>query len=368
MKHQVAIVDANAQHREAVADALLSFYTVHPYDSSVNAITGMLLSPPNLILVGQRVGTSSGATFIKELRRERSLSALPFIFIIDNEDFRTVDLIRDLGITDYLVKPYHRSALINAISKQLNGRIERSWQDLPASQRKALEGSLTAFNSVADEIASGNPLPLRTITESCSAIVDVVNKEEFGFLFHKIKDHDNFTYVHSLRYSTFISLFGKAIGLPKEQQVLIATGGMMHDIGKMTIPRAVLNKEGRLTPSETKLMHSHVTTSQKLLSTNESIPKGVATIVTHHHERLDGSGYPRGLRAPELNQLARMAAIIDVFCALTDRRPYKRALAAHVAFETMATEMQCQLDQELLHRLKEILLDSADTAGAPPPA
>ncbi len=362
-KHLVAIVDTNSRHRDMVAEALLSFYTVHAYANPANAMSGMLLSPPKLILVGQRVGAGNGAHFIRELRREKFLSTAPVIFIIDNEDFRTLDTIRDLGIKDYLVKPYHRSALINAISKQLNGRVEHSWQDLPPTQRKALQGTLSAFNGIADDIANGNPLPYGTVSDSCDAIVEAVNNDELGSLLHQIKDHDNFTYVHSLRFSAFMSLFGKAIGLPKEQQVVIASGGMLHDIGKMTIPRALLNKEGALSPGETKVMRNHVTTSQKLLAASTPIPKGVSTIVGAHHERLDGSGYPCGLAAPALNQLARMAAIIDVFCALTDRRPYKRTAAAHVALETMATEMQHRLDQELLVRFKEILLDSAEIAA-----
>ena len=128
MKHLVAIVDANGQHARMVADALLSFYTVHPYDTSANAISGMYITQPKLILVGQRVGAGSGANFIKDLKKEKPLSGIPVIFIIDNEDYRIVDTMRDFGIKDRLVKPYRRSELINVISKHVNGRVERSWQ------------------------------------------------------------------------------------------------------------------------------------------------------------------------------------------------------------------------------------------------
>jgi HD-GYP domain-containing protein (c-di-GMP phosphodiesterase class II) len=365
MKHLIAIVDANAQHRSMVADALLSFYTVNPYDNSANAISGMLLARPKLILVGHQVGMSSGANFVRDLRKEKMLSEIPVILIVDSQDFRVVDAMRALGINDYLVKPYYRSALINAISKQLNGQVEHSWQDLPVAQRKALDGTLGTFNSIADDIANGTPLSYGAINESCAALVEVVTKEELGSFLHKIKDHDNFTYVHSLRFSTLMSLFGNAIGLPKAQQIQIASGGMLHDIGKMTIPRELLNKQGTLTPSEWKIMRGHVATAQKILATTDAIPKGVSMIVTQHHERLDGSGYPCGLKAPELNELARMAAIIDVFCALTDRRPYRRAVAAHVALETMGIEMRNQLDQDLLFKFREILLETGGVAEEP---
>jgi putative nucleotidyltransferase with HDIG domain len=359
MKHVVAIVDGNAQHRAMVSEALLSFYTVHQYGIAADAISNMLISAPKLILVGERVGAGSGANFIRDLRKEKLFGDVPVIFIVDSEDFRIVDKMRDLGIKDHLVKPYHRSTLINTISKYLNSRVERSWQELPTVQRKALEGTLSAFNSIADDIANGNPLPYGAINDSCVDLVEAVSKGELGVLLGKIKDHDNFTFVHSLRFATLMSLFAGTIGLPKSQQVLVASGGLLHDVGKMTIPRALLNKQGKLTPSEWKIMHSHVSTSEKFLTMADTIPKGVFTIVSHHHERLDGSGYPRGLSSSELNELSRMAAIIDVFCALTDRRPYKRTVQAHVALETMATEMQRHLDQDLLYKFRDILLDTA---------
>lgn len=363
MRHIVAIVDSNASHSAAVAEALASQYAVNCYENMASALAGISVSAPKVILVGHKVG-GNGALFVKDLRKDQFLRNIPVIFIADNEDFRTIDMLRELGIKDWLVKPYSRNALISMIGQHINGRIERSWQDLPVAQRKALETSLTAFNSIADELANGRPLPYHEIADSCSAVVDVVQNKELGALLGQIRDHDNLTYVHSLRFAAMMSLFGSAIGLPREQQVLVASGGMLHDVGMMTIPKNVLHKQGGLSSSEWDLVRNHVSISEKVLATNKAIPKGVATIVSHHHERLDQSGYPRHVPGKELNQLARMAGIIDVFCGLTDRRPYKRPLPPHVALETIATEMSSQLDMDLLYRFKEILLDTVDGEGS----
>ncbi|HIJ63763.1 MAG TPA: HD domain-containing protein [Rhodospirillaceae bacterium] len=358
MQHLISIVDANTQHRQTLAEALKSNYAVQAYDTPVNALAGMNINRPRVILVGQKVGAGSGVNFIRDLRKEQFLGEIPVIFVIDNEDFRIVEQMRETAIKDYLVKPYPRSSLFGAITKHINKSVEQSWAALPSTQRKALEDSLRAFNSIAEQIAAGKPLPFDSVTEPCSAIVDVVAKNEIGPMMHRIKAHDNFTYVHSLRFATLMSLFGKAIGLPKDQQILIASGGMLHDIGKMTIPRDLLTKQGALSPADWKVLRGHVATSVKLLATNENIPKGVMSMVGNHHERIDGSGYPRALPGSEINRLGRMAGIIDVFCALTDRKPYKRTVPAHAALETMATEMKTQLDQTLLHTFKEILLET----------
>jgi putative nucleotidyltransferase with HDIG domain len=358
MKHLVAVIDGNEAHRTAVAEALCSVYSVAIFGDSANAISAMMTRNPGVILVGQRVGTIGGANFIRELRRERALAQIPVIFIIDNEDIRVLDTVRDFGIKNYIVKPYRRSDLVSAISTNINAKVQRTWQTLPPAQRKALEGTISVFNSIAEDIAKNKTISYDAVDKSCLDVVEVINDSGVVQMTHSVKDHDNFTYVHSMRMAAFLALFGKAIGLPKDQQRVLASGGFLHDIGKMKISRALLNKEGRLTREEWDILHNHVAASQRLLVDSE-MPKGVMTIITQHHERLDGTGYPRGLCGREMNQLARMAAVIDIFCALTDRCAYKRALSAEAALDVMADEMSSQIDMNLLVKFREILLDTA---------
>jgi HD-GYP domain-containing protein (c-di-GMP phosphodiesterase class II) len=367
MKHLVTVVDGNEAHRRAVSEALFSYYSVSAFADSANAIGGMLLARPVLILVGQRVGVGSGTNFIRDLRREPVLAPIPVIFIMDSEDIRVFDAMRDCGIKNYIVKPYRRSELINAISGQISAKLQSSWQQLPPIQRKALEGTINSFNMLAERISANREISYEEIDKACADIVDVINKDDFTTMLYSVKDHDNFTYVHSIRMATFTALFGKAIGLSKDQQRVLASGGFLHDVGKMTISRALLNKEGRLNPNEWDILRSHVPTAKKILL-DADVPKGAMTIVTQHHEKLDGTGYPLGLSGKELNQVARMASIIDIFCALTDRRAYRRALSAEVAFDSMAEEMNAHIDISLLRRFREILLDASGfkDMGAPP--
>lgn len=358
MKHAIALVDANPTHRKSVVEALSPLYAVTAYDNGANALAGMHVSKVKVVLVGQKVGASSGISFIKDLKKDSFIADTPIIFIADSEDSRTFDSLRDLGVRIHLVKPYAVSALTGLISRSINRGVEHVWQDLPVAERKALEETLKAFNSVAEDLANGNPVSMDNVNDSCGALVEVIGRDDLGSLLSKIKDHDNLTYVHSLRFAALMALFGKAIGLPKPQQIMVASGGLLHDIGMMSIPKGLLQKDGPLNPNEWKAVKNHVELGRKILAATDAVPKGVQMIVTQHHERLDGSGYPLGLQGAELNELARMAAIIDVFCALTDRRPYRRTFAPHVALETMATQMKNQLDMDLLFKFKDILLNS----------
>jgi HD-GYP domain-containing protein (c-di-GMP phosphodiesterase class II) len=352
-------VDANERHRQAVTEALNPIYRVNAYGDASNAMSGMRATAPQVVLVGQRVGSGIGTNFIKDLRKEGCLADIPVVLIIDSEDIRLLSAIREIGVRDYIVKPYRRIDLLQAIALQINGKVENSWQSLPQKQRKALEGTLNAFNGMIDDLSKGNPISYATVDQSCAAVVEAIGENDVGPIVNSVKEHDNFTYVHSLRVATFLSLFGKAIGLSKDKLILLASGGFLHDVGKLRVPRETLNKVEKLTSADWRLIRGHVALSQRLLAASESIPKAVLTIATQHHERLDGSGYPLALEGKDLNQLTRMAAIIDVFTAMTDRSPYRRTLPAESALELMTTDMGRQLDQELLAKFRSILLDEA---------
>ncbi len=361
VRHLIAVVDANEKHRQTVAEAMAPAYRTNAYGDAANALSGMRQSLPQVVLVGQRVGSGLGTNFIKDLRRESALSNIPIILIIDKEDIRILDAVREMGINKYFVKPYRQIDLIRAVTLKINGEVERSWQSLPQKQRLALEKTLIIFNNILEDLTNGNPISYKAVDHSCAAIVDAINENDVSPVVNRVKDHDNFTFAHSLRMATFLSLFGKGIGLPKDKQILLASGGFLHDVGKLAVPAETLNKAEKLTPAEWKLIRGHVAISQKVLAISENIPKAVMTIATQHHERLDGSGYPLSLESKDLNQLARMASIIDVFTALTDRKPYKRAMLAEDALEMMTTEMSKQLDQGLLAKFRATVLDLAGT-------
>lgn len=126
----------------------------------------------------------------------------------------------------------------------------------------------------------------------------------------------------------------------------------------MSIPHEVLNKPGRLNTAEFEVMKEHVAASVIYLRGCPDLPKGIATIAAQHHEKLDGTGYPFGLTGSKLNRLARMASIIDVFTALTDRRVYKREMEAEAALKLMVDEMTSHLDTKQLGLFRQMLLDA----------
>ena len=117
----------------------------------------------------------------------------------------------------------------------------------------------------------------------------------------------------------------------------LVRGGFLHDIGKVGVPDAILLKPARLTPAEYEVMKQHTTIGERLCGELRSLRR-VRPIVRHHHERLDGSGYPDGLHGDEIPLLAQIIGIVDVFDAITTARPYKPAGSTERAFEELAGE------------------------------
>ncbi len=361
----VAIVDGNQRHREQLSDALLSFYAVQTYGDSTNALMGLGVTRPGLVLIGEYVPPSSGVNFLRAMRCERELGHTPVVFVSDNGDPSVLSAALSAGADDCIIKPYRRSALVKSISAQLNIKVERAWRELPPLARNALQDTLTFYSSIADIFDQSLPIQYGAVAESCAALVDAVTTNEFPAILEGIREHDYITYAHSVRVATLLALFGHSIGLPRPQQILLASGGLLHDVGKISIRHSILNKTEKLTDDEWVIIRSHVPAAVNFLRASPDMPKGIVAIAAQHHERLDGSGYPRGLAGGQLNELARMAAIVDIFSSMTDQRVYKPKMAAEGVLKVMTEEMAGQIDQDLLHRFREVFLDTMPAKPTP---
>jgi HD-GYP domain-containing protein (c-di-GMP phosphodiesterase class II) len=357
-KSLIAIVTADAGEQSWSANCLMSFYRFAAYADSVTAMVGLRACPPGLVLVGADLCSAGGFDFVRALRLDPVLEAVPVLMAVDKDDKATRDSVMQCGANACLVTPYARSTLIATISGLLNHRVERQWRKLPESRRRCLTGTLSVFNEIADKIGNGEPIPYRSVTDACEPLVEAVASNDFRIILDNVRDHDNYSFAHSLRVATYLALFGANLRMSKSEQVVLACGGLLHDVGKMSIPHEVLNKPGQLDADELAVMRGHVDASVRYLLGCPGLPKAMITIAAQHHETLDGSGYPLGLAGRQLNQLTRMASIIDVFSALTDRRVYKPPMDAEVALGIMVDEMGSRLDMRLLAMFREMLLEA----------
>jgi putative two-component system response regulator len=152
-----------------------------------------------------------------------------------------------------------------------------------------------------------------------------------------VEARDASTEGHCQRLAVLAAGLGKRLGLGAPDLESLERGGVLHDVGKIAIPDAILLKTSRLTPAEFERMKQHTIIGDRLCSELRLL-RGVRPIVRHHHERLDGSGYPDGLRGDEVPLLAQIMSVVDVYDALTTTRPYKAAITPARAFDELMAE------------------------------
>lgn len=165
-----------------------------------------------------------------------------------------------------------------------------------------------------------------------------------------IFSHDYYTHTHSIHVKVYALCLGKHMGMSKAKLEALGTSALLHDLGKSKIPKEIINKNGKLTNSEFKKMMNHPSygyeIARKLNITNKNVLSGIR----NHHEKMDGTGYPDGLKKTEISEFARIIAICDVFDALTSKRSYKDPFTSFNALSKMKTEMNNHLDMSILDK------------------
>jgi putative two-component system response regulator len=209
-----------------------------------------------------------------------------------------------------------------------------------------LSDRIKGIEAGADDFLSKpvHPHELRARVVSLSRmkqLIDALDSAESAFmaLALTIEARDPTTNGHCERLAAHAVRLGRAIGVPAEDLDALHRGGYLHDVGKVGVPDSVLLKPGPLTPDEFELMKRHTEIGDALCAPLQSL-RTVRPIVRSHHERLDGSGYPDGLRGDEVPLLSQIVGIVDVYDALTSQRPYRAALEPQTAVDHLIREVE----------------------------
>ena len=356
---QIIVIDNIVGRRQTLARTLKPYYRITECEDSDQAMNEMHKSLPMVALVSERLSPLGGYEFVKTLRHTPGFEQLPVIMVVKRDGKVEREGLEWCGANRVLVWPNHTSTALMMVSSMCNLHVQSRWEALSPQPREALKQTLSVFNAVSESIRQRGCVDITQVGEACTSLVSALRDNHIPVILDAVKEHDDYTYVHCLRVSTFLSMFGHITGMSVDNQILLATGGLLHDIGKINIPYEVLNKPDRLTLDEFGTIKEHVHFTVDILKNSPNIRKPIITIASQHHEKMDGSGYPDGMHASELNELGRIAAIVDVFGALTDRRPYKGAMDPESALNLMLETMSHQLDTRLLTIFRQAMLDAA---------
>ena len=170
-----------------------------------------------------------------------------------------------------------------------------------------------------------------------------------------IESRDPLTQGHSIRLVEYTTLLGERIGLGERELATLRVGSLIHDIGKVAVPDAILLKPGPLSAGERTIMDQHPIIGESICAPLESL-RNALPIIRHHHERMDGSGYPDGLCSDEIPLLARILQVADIYDALTSNRPYRKALSPEEALAHLGREADSGwVDGALIDQFEELI-------------
>ncbi|WP_305075816.1 HD-GYP domain-containing protein [Propionivibrio sp.] len=194
-----------------------------------------------------------------------------------------------------------------------------------------------AVTSMFQEARMGKAIDAGNATKLVEEIADSVTRNPGALIsLARLKTADDYTYLHSVAVCALMIALGRQLKLDEELIRKLGIAGLLHDLGKAMMPMEVLNKPGKLSDDEFRIMKSHPEEGCKLLQDSQGIDDITFDVVLHHHEKTDGSGYPKGLKDKEISLYAKMGAVCDVYDAITSNRPYKAGWCPAESLRRMA--------------------------------
>lgn len=309
---RVLIVDDDALVRETMRDYVEHLgYEVRDTASAEEALEVLGKEAlPDLILLDVRMSGITGIELCRRLKGQESTRLIPVVLLTAERELDSRVAGLAAGADDYFTKPVH--------PRELGARLR----------------ALVRLKRVVEDLEeAGNLITSLALT---------------------IEARDPYTAGHCVRLATMALEFGERLGLSEEELGALRLGGFLHDLGKIAVPDGILLKPGPLTADERRIIQEHPTAGDRLAMPMRTLAL-VRPIIRHHHERVDGHGYPDQLTGKETPLLARVMAIVDVYDALRTQRPYKPAMEETEALRIIDQGARTgQFDPDLVRLFMEI--------------
>jgi len=275
------------------------------------------------------------------------------IFVLDHTSHVCVAQAYALGATLVLAGPVNRSKLLAALSDPADLASAASSETVQSDN--AVETAATAIASMFTSMTSGQPVDVDGARKAGRQIADRIGQHGLSEWLATVRRHHEGTYQHCLLVTGVAVDFGLSLGVGRADLERLYTAAMFHDIGKGRIPLSVLDKPGRLDAEERATIETHPAAGYDFLRGHDGISPEVLDAVRHHHEYLDGSGYPDALCAESIGDVVRILTISDIFAALIEHRSYKPTMPRADAYNILCG-MNGKLEMALIAAFKQVAI------------
>jgi HD-GYP domain-containing protein (c-di-GMP phosphodiesterase class II) len=312
-------------------------------------------NPVSGIVVDINLRSSESVQQVRNKLRGDAYRSMPRLFVLADALHHGSMQAWALGATDTIARPFDPEHILQRIRAAFPDTVTFDATASGKALNRGIAAAQALMVKIFDKLPAGTPLRFSDILEVENKILRAIKQTSLREWLNTVGRHHTDTYRHGLFVTGFAVAFAQHLGMREDDQRRLTRAALLHDVGKAFIPVAILDKPGALTEQEMQVMRMHPRFGYEPLAAEGSFPPEMLDVVLHHHELLDGSGYPDGLKGDQISDIVRLITIVDIYAALVEKRPYRLPFTHARAF-AMMEQMVGKLDYHLLQAFRPVAL------------
>jgi putative nucleotidyltransferase with HDIG domain len=291
-------------------------------------------------------------TVRKKLQAD-AYSQMPRLFVLADALHHASMQAWALGATDTISRPLDASAILQRIRAAFPDSNTFDASESGKTLNRGVAAAHAIFVKIFEKLPSGAPLTFAEVQQAEIKILKAIKHSSIREWLTTVGCHHTDSYRHCLFVTGFAVAFAQHLGMREADQRRLTRAALLHDVGKAFIPLAILDKPGALTDEEKAVIRQHPQLGYDALKAQGDFPPEMLDVILHHHEMLDGSGYPNALSGSQISDIVRLTTVVDIYAALVEKRAYRLPFTHSRAFGIMES-MGDKLDQQLLQAFRPI--------------
>src|SRR3984893_17630919 len=307
------------------------------------------------IVVDINLRSSESVQLVRNKRRTEAYRGMPRLFVLADALHHGSMQAWALGATDTISRPFDAQGILQRIQAAFPDGHGYDETDRGKALNRGVAAAHEVMVKIFNKLPAGVPLKFSDIVEAENKILKAMKHASLRQWLTAVGCHHKDSYRHSLFGTGFAVAFAQQMGMREDDQRRLTRAALLHDVGKAFVPVAILDKPGKLTEEEMAEVRKHPRLGYDALAAQGGFPPEMLDVVLHHHEFLDGSGYPDGLRGDRISDIVRLTTIVDIYSALVEARAYRVPFTHAKAFAIME-QMKDKLDPHLLQAFRPVTL------------
>jgi putative nucleotidyltransferase with HDIG domain len=307
------------------------------------------------IVVDINLRSSESVQRVRNKLRHESYRTMPRLFVLADALHHGSMQAWALGATDTIARPFDAAGILRRIRAAFPDNEGFDASDRGKTLNRGVAAAHEVMVKIFNKLPAGEPLKFSDVVQAETKIIKAIKHSSLREWLTTVGCHHADSYRHCLFVTGFAVAFAQHLGMREDDQRRLVRAALLHDVGKAFVPTAILDKPGLLSEEEKAEMRKHPRLGFDALAAQGGYPPEMLDVVLHHHEFLDGTGYPDGLTANEISDIVRLTTIVDIYAALVESRPYRIPFTHAKAFSIME-KMEGKLDQHLLVAFRPVTL------------